>query len=99
MVSCTGILSRGRSWIVRLVPLVEARAAFLSKIAPVASAGMATAKAGGLVLAEDVRAASDVPPAALELQRGFAIASRASVGASSYLPALQPLATGSLASA
>lgn len=74
----------------RLVPLVEARIAFLSKIAPVASAGMATAKAGGLVLAEDIVASSEVPPAPLALQRGYAIASRASVGASSYLPAPLP---------
>jgi molybdopterin molybdotransferase len=71
---------------VRLVPLVEARTAFLSKIAPVASAGMASAKAGGLVLAEDVAAPIDIPASTLALQRGYAIASRASVGASSYLP-------------
>ena len=70
----------------RLVPLVEARTAFLSKIAPVASAGMASAKAGGLVLAEDVAAPIDIPASTLALQRGYAIASRASVGASSYLP-------------
>src|SRR5947209_15431243 len=90
MVSCTGILSRGRSWIVRLVPLAEARTAFLSKIAPVASAGMATAKAGGLVLAEDILAPGDIPQRTLALQRGYAVASRASVGASSYLPAPLP---------
>jgi molybdopterin molybdotransferase len=73
---------------VRLVPLVEARTAFLAEIPPVASTAMATAKAGGLVLAEDVRAAADLPPQALALERGYAIASRATVGASSYLPSL-----------
>jgi molybdopterin molybdotransferase len=73
---------------VRLVPLVEARAAFLSEIRPLASAGMATAKAGGLVLAEDVRGAADLPPLGLALERGYAVASRATVGASSYLPSL-----------
>jgi molybdopterin molybdotransferase len=75
---------------VRLVALVEARAAFLSEIRTVASAGMAAAKAGRLVLAEDVRAPTDVPPEALALERGYAIAARATVGASSYLPS--PLA-------
>jgi molybdopterin molybdotransferase len=71
---------------VRLVSLDEARTAFLAKIKPVASTSMATSKAGGLVLAEDVVAAADIPPTALALERGYAIASRASVGASSYLP-------------
>jgi molybdopterin biosynthesis enzyme len=47
---------------------------------------MATSKSGGLVLAEDVLAPADIPPTALALERGYAIASRASVGASSYLP-------------
>jgi molybdopterin molybdotransferase len=73
---------------VRLVPLVEARTVFLSEIAPVASTSMATAKAGGLVLAGDVLAPTDVPPKAVALERGYAIASRATVGASSYLPSL-----------
>jgi molybdopterin biosynthesis enzyme len=73
---------------VRLVPLAEARTAFLAEIAPVASTSMATAKAGGLVLAGDVLAPADVPPQPLALERGYAIASRATVGASSYLPSL-----------
>src|SRR5947209_10664 len=51
---------------------------------------MATAKAGGLVLAEDVRTAADLPPQPLALERGYAIAARATVGASAYLPALLP---------
>ncbi|MBV8849286.1 MAG: hypothetical protein JOZ16_06835 [Methylobacteriaceae bacterium] len=74
----------------RLCPLKDARTAFLAKIAPIASTSIATAKAGGLVLAEDVLASSDLPPGALALERGYAIASRASVGASSYLPTLLP---------
>jgi molybdopterin biosynthesis enzyme len=49
---------------------------------------MATAKAGGLVLAEDVLAPGNLPPGALALERGYAIAARATVGASSYLPNL-----------
>jgi molybdopterin biosynthesis enzyme len=49
---------------------------------------MATAKAGGLVLAGDVLAPTDVPPKAVALECGYAIASRATVGASSYLPSL-----------
>src|SRR3981081_3497917 len=49
---------------------------------------MATAKAGGLVLAEDVPAPGNLPPGALALERGYAIAARATVGASSYLPNL-----------
>jgi molybdopterin biosynthesis enzyme len=73
---------------VRLVPLVEARAAFLSKIEPVTIASMATAKAGGLVLAADAVSAANVPAEALALERGYAIAARASVGASAYLPLL-----------
>jgi molybdopterin molybdotransferase len=73
---------------VRLVPLPEARAAFLAEIAPAASTSMATAKAGGLVVAEDVLAPVDIPAAALALERGYALASRATVGASSYLPAI-----------
>jgi molybdopterin biosynthesis enzyme len=72
----------------RLVPLVEARAAFLAKIEPVASGAIAAAKAGGLVVADDVTAPGDVPASAIALERGYAIASRATVGASSYLPAL-----------
>lgn len=72
----------------RLVPLDETRSAFLAKIAPVASTGMATAKAGGLILAEGVAAPKEHPAAALALERGYAIASRASVGASSYMPNL-----------
>jgi molybdopterin biosynthesis enzyme len=75
---------------VRLVPLVEARAAFLAKIEPVASGAIATAKAGGLVLAEDVVAPANFPPYALALERGYAIAARATVGASSYMPSLLP---------
>ncbi|MEA2839120.1 MAG: molybdopterin molybdotransferase [Methylobacteriaceae bacterium] len=74
----------------RLVPLVEARAAFLAKIEPVASGAIATAKAGGLVLAEDVVAPANFPPYALALERGYAIAARATVGASSYVPSLLP---------
>jgi molybdopterin biosynthesis enzyme len=73
---------------VRLFPLDEARTAFLAKIEPVASATMATSKAGGLVIADDVLTPRNVPAAALALERGYAVASRASVGASSYLPAL-----------
>jgi molybdopterin biosynthesis enzyme len=49
---------------------------------------MATAKAGGLVLAEDVLAPGNLPPGALALERGYAIAARATVGASSYVPNL-----------
>jgi molybdopterin molybdotransferase len=75
---------------VRRVPLTEARSAFLAKMEPVAIASMATAKAGGLVLAQDVLARAPLPPEALALERGYAIASRASVGASSYLPNLLP---------
>jgi molybdopterin molybdotransferase len=75
---------------VRLVPLTEARTAFLAKIEPVAMTSMATAKAGGLVLAEDVLAPGNLPPGALALERGYAIAARATVGASSYLPNLLP---------
>jgi molybdopterin molybdotransferase len=73
---------------VRLVPLTEARTAFLAKIEPVAMTSMATAKAGGLVLAEDVPAPGNLPPGALALERGYAIAARTTVGASSYLPNL-----------
>jgi molybdopterin molybdotransferase len=75
---------------VRLVPLAEARTAFLAKIEPVAMTSMATAKAGGLVLADDVLAPADVPAEALALERGYAIASRTTVGASSYLPNVLP---------
>jgi molybdopterin molybdotransferase len=75
---------------VRLVALAEARTAFLAKIEPVARTGMATGKAGGLVLAEDVAAPADVPATAIALECGYAVASRASVGASSYLPNLLP---------
>jgi molybdopterin molybdotransferase len=74
----------------RLIPLAETRAAYLAKIEPIASTSMATAKAGGLVLAEDMTSPADFPERAIALQRGYAIAARASVGASSYLPA--PLA-------
>ena len=74
----------------RLFPLEEARTAFLAKIAPVASTSMATAKAGGLVLAEDLVALAATPPQPLALDHGYAIASRASVGASAYLPSLLP---------
>jgi molybdopterin biosynthesis enzyme len=49
---------------------------------------MATAKAGGLVLAEDVLAPGNLPPGALALERGYAITARATVGASSYVPNL-----------
>src|SRR4051794_37062907 len=49
---------------------------------------MATAKAGGLVLAEDVVAVVARPADALALDHGYAIASRVSVGASAYLPNL-----------
>jgi molybdopterin biosynthesis enzyme len=77
---------------VRLVPLAEARAAFLAKIAPAASTSMATAKGGGLVVAEDVLAPVNIPATALALERGYALASRATVGASSYLPAMLTIA-------
>jgi molybdopterin molybdotransferase len=89
MVSCAppGIRNAGDRN-VRLVPLAEARTAFLAKIEPVATNSMATAKAGGLVIAADVLAPADVPAEALALERGYAIASRATVGASSYLPNL-----------
>jgi molybdopterin molybdotransferase len=73
---------------VRRVPLTEARTAFLAKIEPVAMTGMATAKAAGLVLAADVLAPAPLPAQALALQRGYAIASSLSVGASAYLPNL-----------
>ncbi len=72
----------------RLIPLNESRAAFLSKIEPAASMSMATAKAGGLVLAEDVVAAADIPGQPIALQQGYAVSARASVGASAYLPAV-----------
>ncbi|MBV9202830.1 MAG: hypothetical protein JOY83_24460 [Alphaproteobacteria bacterium] len=74
----------------RLVALADARTAFLAKIEPVARSGMATAKAGGLVLAEDVAAPADFPAMSIALEAGYAIASRLSVGASAYLPNLLP---------
>jgi molybdopterin biosynthesis enzyme len=75
---------------VKLVRLAEARSAFLAEIRPVAMTRMATAKAGGLVLAEDLLAPANVPAEAIALERGYAVASRATVGASSYLPAPLP---------
>jgi molybdopterin biosynthesis enzyme len=51
---------------------------------------MASAKAGGLVLAEDILVPANVPAEALALERGYAIASRATVGASGYSPLLLP---------
>jgi molybdopterin biosynthesis enzyme len=51
---------------------------------------MASAKAGGLVLAQDVVAPANLPLESLALERGYAVASRATVGASGYLPTLLP---------
>ncbi|GAC1338218.1 MAG: molybdopterin-binding protein [Beijerinckiaceae bacterium] len=75
---------------VRLVPLVEVRAAFLAEIAPVAMAHVATGKAGGLVLAQAAQAPAAVPAEAIALEGGYAVAARSTVGASSYMPALLP---------
>jgi molybdopterin molybdotransferase len=74
----------------RLIALDESRAAFLVKIEPAASMSMATAKAGGLVLAEDVLATAAIPHQPIALQQGYAVAARATVGASTYMPALLP---------
>jgi molybdopterin molybdotransferase len=76
---------------VRLVPLVEIRAAFLAEIEPVAMAHVATGKAGKLVLAEDVLASADMPAKAIALKPGYAVASRSTGGASSYMPVGLPL--------
>ena len=74
----------------RLVPLAEARTAFLAETAPVASTGMASAKAGGLVLAEDILVSANVPAEALALERGYAIASRATAMSASSCSSRAP---------
>ena len=76
--------------IARLTPLADVLASFDLSIVPVAPREEALAKAAGLALAADVKAAAGHPQATLALRDGFAVRSEQTLDASSYAPA--PLA-------
>jgi molybdopterin molybdotransferase len=73
--------------IARLTPLADVLASFDLSIRPVAPHEEALAKAVGLALAADVKAASGYPQATLALRDGYAVRSEQTLDASSYAPA------------
>lgn len=73
-----------------LAPVAEGLAALLSGIDPVASRTEPLRAAEGRILAAAIRPPGPVPPAALALRDGYAVASEAVVGASAYSPVLLP---------
>ncbi|MCC6887035.1 MAG: molybdopterin-binding protein [Hyphomicrobiales bacterium] len=76
--------------IVRLTALTEALAAIAAATAPLASRLLPLSQALGCIAANDVRSRRPVPPVALALRDGFAVAAEATVDAGAYAPA--PLA-------
>jgi molybdopterin molybdotransferase len=75
-----------------LVPFAEARAAVLDRVEPLPSREVPLGEALGCVLAEDVRAAEDLPPFANSSMDGFALRAADLAGASAERPAALPLA-------
>ncbi len=75
-----------------LVPLAAAQARLMAGLSPVAPQWRIVADAVGFVLAEDVLAPADVPPAAFALRSGVAVRALETVGAGPYAPS--PLTAG-----
>lgn len=73
--------------IARLTPLADVLASFDLSVRPVAPREEALAKAVGLALAADIKAASGHPQATLALRDGFAVRADETLDASSYAPA------------
>ena len=73
-----------------LMPVEQALARLLDGVRPVAARDIALADVAGLVLAEPLRVAGPVPPAALALRAGFALAAADTFGASHYSPVMLP---------
>jgi molybdopterin molybdotransferase len=73
--------------IARLTPLADVLASFDLSIRPVAPREEALAKAVGLALAADIKAASGHPQATLALRDGYAVRADETLDASSYAPA------------
>src|SRR5919197_1066866 len=75
-----------------LVPFAEARAAVLDRVGPLPSRQVPLGEALGCVLAEDVRAAENLPPFANSSMDGFALCAADLAGASVERPAALSLA-------
>ena len=74
-----------------LVPFAEARAAVLDRVEPLPPREVPLGEVLGCVLAEDVRAAENLPPFANSSMDGFALRSADLAGASTERPAALPL--------
>lgn len=81
----TSGLGRGAS--PALTPVADALARLLAGGAPIASRTVPLRAAEGRILAAPLAAPAPVPPAAIALRDGFAVAAESVVGASSYAPA------------
>lgn len=69
-----------------LVPVAEALAALLARLAPVPPRTLPLRAAEGRILAAPLVAPAPVPAAAIALRDGFAVAAEAVVGAAAYAP-------------
>jgi len=72
----------------RLTPVAEAVARLTAPLHPVAAEVLAVEAAVGCALAEPIRAPGPVPPRAVALRDGWAVAAADTVGASSYTPVM-----------
>ncbi|RYJ00627.1 MAG: molybdopterin-binding protein [Acetobacteraceae bacterium] len=74
----------------RLVPVAEALRLLLGLLPPVAPRRLPLAQAIGRVLAAPLRARGPVPPVAIALREGWAVAAALTEGAGPYAPVLLP---------
>ncbi|HJR24508.1 MAG TPA: gephyrin-like molybdotransferase Glp [Acidimicrobiales bacterium] len=74
-----------------MIPLEEARAHVLERVAPLVPTRVAVADAVGLVLAEAVTAPADVPPFDNTAMDGYAVQAADTVGASEAIPVRLPV--------
>src|SRR3954471_13681875 len=73
-----------------LMPVEQALARLLGGLDRVAARHIPLSEAAGLVLAEPLRVPGPVPPEALALRSGFALAAADTFGASHYAPVMLP---------
>ena len=74
-----------------LIPLADAQAYVLDRVAALSPVALAVADAAGLVLAEDVRSGEDVPPFANTAMDGYAVVAADTVGATDDAPVRLPV--------
>jgi len=75
----------------RLIPLADAQAHVLERVAPLAPARVWTVAAVGCVLAEAISSPEDVPPFANTAMDGYAVRAADTVGASAQAPVELPV--------